>query len=123
MSEPVKTNPIPVVAKPTPPFTFNKNIATLKIQELKDFYMKFAGKKSYNPYFWIYENLKPIEDEMRLPKFIGTKELWDKLMALPKDEKLAFLEAADENHKYEEWYVAESKKLPPPPLPERPTKI
>lgn len=116
MSDTNKQNPPTTTA----PFIFNKEVALLKLEEVKQFYLQFAGKQSYNPFFFIAEHIEPKFKKLSDKKFVATKELWDEIMNMPKDDKLVFLEKVEKIHQEESKQMELAKKLPPPALPERP---
>lgn len=77
---PQRSDPAPEPTK----FVFDENKVLAKLTEVKEYYKKFAGKRGYNPYFFLYNILAPIE--AAIAKGDKSQELYNKVMSLEMKE-------------------------------------
>ena len=83
----------PVTEQTAPAFTFSKELLQKRLESIKSFQMTFKGKPGHNPYIWISRNVTPLEQRLNgistsegKVKPEQSKELHDKIMALPLNE-------------------------------------
>lgn len=99
------------MAEPT--FTFDKIALEAHLNKVKDHYLSFAGKATYNPHFFLSSKVAPLET--RLSSGETTKELSDAILALKEDCK-PFAKLVSNAKEAE---IQAKLKLPPPGLPPR----
>ena len=83
-------------------FEFDVKAVETKLETIKKSIDSVAGKKGHNPYVWAAENVTPLQQ-----RFIGnkdqkvaperSKELFDKIMALPDSPPQFFTPTKEEN--------------------------
>lgn len=110
---PAPAKPAVTAALPVKPFIFNKAALEAHLKKIKDHYLTFAGKATYNPHFFLTATVAPLEK--RLSDGETSAELSAAIVALKEDCKpieqlVKNAKAADEQAKL---------KIPPPGLPPR----
>lgn len=68
----------------TEDFKFDEDKARNHLVELAQYNLSFAGKTGYNPFFFMENELFPLET--RYKKGERTRELWDSIFKLEKKE-------------------------------------